>query len=110
MIWAMVMLVHNNNINQYSKNLTILLFSHKWSKMIILFFLLLRKGIVLKIKQNFNEKLNRKIITYKIVGKPSLFKKTSYHIRIHFLTTEKEQLKIWVGGREIYYNIKDLYN
>tara|TARA_B100001540_G_scaffold179275_1_gene158143 strand:+ start:3986 stop:5110 length:1125 start_codon:yes stop_codon:yes gene_type:complete len=105
---ALYGLVHNNNINQYSKNLTILLFSHKWSKMIILFFLLLRKGIILKIKRNFNKNLNRKITTYKIVGKPSLFKKTSHHIRIHFLTKEKEQLKIWVGGREIYYNIKDL--
>ena len=107
---ALYGLVHNNNLNKYSKNLTILVFRHTLIKMIILFFLLLQKGIILKLKRKFNKQLNRITTTYKIVGKPRLFKKTSNHIRIKFLTREKEQFKVWMGGREIYYSIEDLNN
>ena len=101
-------LVHNNNINQYSKNLTILVFDHRWIKMIALFFILIQQGIIVKLKRRFNKQLNKKTTTYKIVGKPSLFKKTSHHIRIKFLTKEETRLKVWMGGREIYYDTQDL--
>ena len=76
--------------------------------MVVLFFLLIQKGIILKLKRRFNQTLNKKIITYKIVGKPSVLKKTSNHIRLKFLTEEKNQLKVWMGGREIYYDTQDL--
>ena len=101
-------LIHSDNINEYSKNLTIIIFKHQWMQMIFLFVLLLRRGIILKLKRSFNNELNNTTITYKIVGKPSLFKKTSNHIRIKFLTKENNQLKVWMGGREIYYAIDDL--
>tara|TARA_Y100001968_G_C19418776_1_gene750541 strand:+ start:750 stop:1865 length:1116 start_codon:yes stop_codon:yes gene_type:complete len=101
---ALYGLVHNNNINQYSKNLTIIIFKHNWMKMFVLFFLLLKKGIILKFKRG---KKNKKI-TFKIVGKPTLLKKTSNHIRIKFLNRENMEQKVWMGGRIISYKYKDL--
>ena len=105
---ALYGIVHHNNINEYSKNITILVFEHQWTKMIILFFLMLKHGIIVKLKRRFNQQLNKTSITYKIRGKPSLFKKTSYYIRIKFITKEKHHFKVWMGGREIYYDENDL--
>ena len=78
--------IYKNDLNAYSQNSTILIFSKEWKKMLVLFFLLLSKKIVLKLKLRFNKSINKTTFRYKIVGKPNIFTKTSHHVEIQILT------------------------
>ena len=101
-------LIKHKDIFKYSKNVNILILKENWFKTFLLFILLLRYRIILKPKLVYKKKHNKLIRFYKIVGKPTLFTKSSNNIQINFLDKKDSQHKVWYGGRYLFYDYNDL--
>ncbi len=89
-------------LNKYTDNITLYIFKYNLIKIIFLFFILLKEGILLKPKIKLGQ------LRFKLRKKNSLFSKNPEYYTLFTGKIKGNSYKFFIGGRFIFFNTKDL--